>query len=607
MEEDSKISIIPKIIFFWYITIFISTEVLSSLNLINRSLILLVNILFLIIIIVFFGQGLKKLFYSLISSRKVHLFIISAILGLTFFQGFLSAPNTTDSMVRRLPIVMYWVQEQTLYQDIIRNGHDFMGPFSEYIFLHLYLIFNGDRMLFFSQWIAYAVTIILSFLIALKLSSKYANAVTICLLVASLPMAVLQGSSVQMDMVLTVMVLFSIYFAFIFKESPNIVNALFLSFAIGLGILTKATYLIYVIFPAGIIFPLFLRRWKKILVLGILIIIVAFVVQGRFVEQNLRLYGSISGEKGKSVYMNELITLPIIASNLIKNLVIQFPFPIGKNIIEQVVIDIHKKLGVEINDPRINFFDVKFSVNPVIFPQEDRAGSPVHLIIILIAGVILLVDKNRFKDQKMVVYTYFLSIASFVLFSTALRWQPYHSRLLMPFFIMGSITSIIIFSEYKKLRRIINLTVIISVVLSILLIICNTSKPYFSYNLFYSYVHSFIPPLSSVPQSIFSKKRDEQYFNARFYWYDPYRKIVILASEENIQKTIAFDLMDEFEYPLWYLLKENKSHYKVVPLSKKDNKTIIISTSKEPYYKKGYITRCVKTDIEYGYACLSKK
>lgn len=612
MQEKMDISIIPKILFFWYITIFISTESLSYFNLINRSSILLVNILFLIIILVIYGKKLRKLFQSFIRARNIYIYIVISILSLTFLQGFLSAPNTTDSMVRRLPIVMYWVQEHTLYQDTIRNGHDFMGPFSEYIFLHLYLIFNHDWMLYFSQWIAFAAVIFLTFLIAHKLSNSKKIALYASVMTSTIPIAVLQATSVQMDMVTTVMVLFSLYFALIFRKEPNFINFIFLSFAVGLGILTKATFLIYIIFPVGILISLIVKKkgisgvlkgWRNSLLMGMIGVFIIGTIQARFVEQNLKLFGSISGERGKSVYMNELITPQVIFSNLVRNLIVQFPFPIGRGLIEQGVIYIHEKIGIGIDDPRINFFNAKFSVNPIIFPQEDRAGNPVHLFWIILGGILLILRKNKLNNLSLVVYLYVLSIASFLLFSVVLKWQPFHSRLLMPFFIVGSVTSVVILMQFKQLKILLNLALLTSVSLSFVLIVLNVSKPFFSYSSFYASVKGFAPILSSIPESIFTKEREKQYFNARQYWYTPYKEIIRKIKVKK-GKTIAFKLMDEFEYPLWYFLREYKLPLEVIPYSKRTKETIVISTTENPYSMSGYSNECIKTEIEYGYACL---
>lgn len=79
------------------------------------------------------------------------------------------------------------------------------------------------------------------------------------------------------------------------------------------------------------------------------------------------------------------------------------------------------------------------------------------------------------------------------------------------------------------------------------------------------------------------------------------------AKAQQLSGTISFKLMDEFEYPMWYFLKKNDLSLKVIPYSKKTDDTIVISTSKDMYNSKGYKIECIKTEIEYGYACLSKR
>ena len=52
-------------------------------------------------------------------------------------------------------------------------------------------------------------------------------------------------------------------------------------------------------------------------------------------------------------------------------------------------------------------------------------------------------------------------------------------------------------------------------------------------------------------------------------------------------------------------LKKYHLNLQVIPESQVSSKTIIISTSKLQYSRDGYTTKCIKTEIEYGYACLA--
>lgn len=97
-----------------------------------------------------------------------------------------------------------------------------------------------------------------------------------------------------------------------------------------------------------------------------------------------------------------------------------------------------------------------------------------------------------------------------------------------------------------------------------------------------------------------------KYFNVRSYWYEPYIKIGDTLTKEHDKLRISFDLMDNFEYPLWVILQNSGNDFKVVPISLVDKNTIIISTSENAFNKWGYKTQCFKTSVNYGYACISK-
>ncbi len=602
--------IIPRVIIYWYITVFISTEFLSYLNLINRSSIVVVNLFFFIFILLTFGQKLKTLLKKILVSKTLFVYSIVLILGSTFIQGIFGVPNTTDSMVYHLPRVMYWVQDHTLYQDVIRNEHDFMAPFAEYILIHLYLIFNGDRLLFFSQWLSFAVAIILSFLIAKQLRATSKTGMYIALFVASLPMGVMQATSTQTDMITTVMVMFSIYFALIFVKMPSIKNSLLFGFAVGLGILTKATFILFAIIPVGILAKALINKRRYHLLFILLSLLIIGIIQIRFLSQNLRIYGNFTGQKiseGGSYYINQLITPQVILSNIIRSIFLHLPVPLARRELEDGISYLHNIMGLSLNDPKTTYADTKFSVLPIVYPQEDIVGNPLHLIIIFIAGVMLILKRKKFKILDLRVYFYLLVVVSLVLFSAILKWQPFHSRLQMPLFIMGTISSIMILSQFNKSLTILKSILILSVSLAILLIILNVSKPYISYSYFYNYVKSFAPPLSDIPEAFYNRERDRQYFTARYYWYYPYRKIMENLQRKQVESnTIAFQLMDGFEYPLWVYLKKSNLNLRVIPLSKKSNDTIIFATSIDPYKRSGYTTECIKTEIEYGYACLSR-
>ena len=607
--KDLNLHIAVKIILYWYIFIFISTEVLSYLHILERNYILLGEVFFWGFFLFFHRFEILKSVQNINFRSKSSLFILLLFL-LTFIQGFFSAPSTSDSMVYHLPRVMYWVQEKTLLQDVIRNSHDYMAPFGEYILLHLYLLFGSDRMLFFSQWIAYVASVYIIGLIASQLGADHKVNQLVRLFTATLPIAVMQSSSTQVDMVVTVLVLLSSYLSFLLRQSYVIKYSILLGFVIGLGFLTKATFAFYLLLPICILlFPLH-KGFKKSVLVIVTILFLAFILQLRFISQNLLLYGNFLGvkisDKGKeAVYINEVITPFSTLSNLVRNFFVHLPTPFFSSYIQNGIINLHNLIGFDINDPRITCCGTEFSVKSILYPQEDIVANPVHLIIIAVGGFLLIYKRKQLNKNLLIVFLYLSTIISFILFSALIKWQPFHPRLEIPFFMIGTMSAIIILNTVKKLRPL-YIGVILSSALALIVVFLNVSKPYISYSLFYDMVKTLKPPLVSIPEAFYVKPRQQQYFNARYYWYEPYVEIVDLLKKEN-NGEVVFSLGDEFEYPIWALMNTYQIKKKVITYSQIDDNSIIISTSVSPFRKEGYNTTCFKTPIEYGFACLSKK
>lgn len=602
-----KINLVPKILLYWYIFIFFSTETLSHLHLLERGYILLGEMFFWSILLFSYRKEILQALQNINFRSKSLLFILTLFI-ITFIQGFFSAPSTTDSMVYHLPRIMYWMQEKTLYQDVIRNPHDFMAPFAEYILLHLYFITGSDRLLFFSQWIAYVVLVIVSRDIAERLGANKGIRIMTSLFVATLPIAVMQASSTQVDMIVAVLIAVITYLVLILVKKMTTKNSVLLALALGLGISTKATFYPFIIIPLGLMFLLLIKKRLKEFLVIILAGLISLTLPMRFMSQNLGLYGHILGplkEGGGLELTNDSFNLATVISNIIRNIMIHIPIPFFATQVQSFLEFVHKLIGVSISAPETTCCDFQFHVLPILYPQEDIVGNPLHLLLILIA--VVLVFKKKVVKNKELVSVFILTLLSLVAFSAILKWQPFHSRLQISFFVIGTISSVLILSKFKKGLYVLKTFLILSMPLAVLLVLLNVSRPFISYNLFYNQVKSFTTSLNSIPGSFLIKPRAEQYFNARYYWYLPYKGITEILTDQKFTKndTIFFDLPDGFEYPLWVLIKNQNPDLRVIPKEKILPETIIISTSQNPYKREGYITECLKTGIDYGYACLS--
>ena len=610
--RKASIHFVAEILLLVYIYIFFSTEILSFFHLLKRGVVVSLDLAFILLLFCIYRRRLVSFISKIFGFLKDRIYIfILILLVLTFVQGLMSAPSTTDSMVYHLPRIMYWQQEATLFQDMVRNSHDFMAPFGEYILFHLYSLVGGDRLLFLSQWVAYLTSIYLSGVLALQFKASKGTAEKTALLVALLPMGVMQAVSTQVDMVTAVLVLITLHIALVLSRSVSFKNSLFLGFAVGLGVMTKVSFAFYLIVPLGILLirmvkTKFVELWKLVLAGAI-----AIIIQTQYLLQNLRLFGSLPGKHILSsgeeiIYTNEKFSVGITISNFIRNIMSQIPIPIFTGYFQTALEEFHNLINTPLNLPASTYDYTIFKVNSVLYPQEDIVANPLHLILIVLIGFIVL-RRAFYKKFPILTVAYICLFISLVLFSAILKWQPFHSRLLIPFFAVGSILAVTVLDEFKRGRIFLYIVLVLSIPLVLLLILFNVSRPYISYTPFYQTVKQFSSPLTPMPVSFFVKNRNEQYFNSRPYWYLPYIQIIDVLAKSGETGTVSFDLMDDFEYPLWVFIKDKNINIRVIPLSKADDSTAIITTTEFVIQKEGYSNFCVKTVIDYGYACLSIK
>lgn len=611
-----------KLYLTWLVFIFFFTEILSYLHLISRQNIILGNLIFFAIFIYLFRKHFSKPKFTFLKN-KFNL-IISLILILTFAQGFFSAPNTTDAMTYHLTRTMYWIQERTASQDFLRSSHDFQPPFAEYILMHLYLLLNNDRLVFLSEWLAFVVTIYLSGVLVYKLGGNEKMINLTKLFVATIPIAVMQASSVQVDIVTNVLAMFGLYFVLDLIKYPTIKDSLMLAVVTGLGMQVKSPFVFYALIPLGLLGLLKLTKLKKEVYIFLIIFSVTFLMQFRYWHQNINLYGNFLGQSfsgEKNTYVNERFDFPALASNIIRNVLNQFPVPFLAQPLEYSLDYMLKAMGTSISDPKTTYPGHEFHVLSVVYPQEDIVSNPIHLLIIILALGLIFKKRDGIKNIHILRTILMMVFISFVLFAYILKYEPYHPRLQIPYFTIGTIVAVMIIFSYRWGNKFLTLLLIPSLLLGFSLILLNVLRPYISYSSFYDKVKVFATPMSAIPEAFYIKPKIKQYFNARFYWYEPYDKVTDLIAKQETEgftpnnpgsKYIVMNLMDdEFEYPLWTMLKlknvdfyiqQNKFMDQPVPKN-----AIILTTSEKEFKKEGYETKCFKTEIDYGYACISVK
>lgn len=543
------------------------TEILSFFSLLTFSSLILVWILLNICMLLLFHKTKRSVTHTgKFTINKHWLVYIILIVALTGVVAWVAAPNNGDSMSYHLPRVMHWIQNKSIAYyptHVLRQLH--LSPWAEFGILHIMLLSGSDRYVNLLQWFAFIGCIIGVSLIAKQLGSSKKGQFLASFVCATIPMAILQASSTQNDLVVSFWLVCGIYF--ILKK-----DFFWIGVSLGLAFLTKGTAYIYII--PFIVFLILsqIKRMKTINPAPFFLMLIIFVaLNSGYYIRNSQLYGNPLGPgyEGSTElsYMNRVFTPALLVSNTIRNFALQIgtPFDSINTAIERFIQTIHEKMGLSMNDPRITWggespTEPKFHVIRMS-NHEDTAGNPLDFFLFFIATVFLIRKKIYTKDKLLCFYGLCV-ISMFLLFSALLRWQLWHSRLHLPIFILSAPFAGTVFAENLQKKIYFNIFVLVLFIFSLPWIILNWSRPLIRlpstlYNI----------PVSMVSKDIYKEgmnilntPRIDQYFVGSSGIKQQYTDAVDYLRE---QKCDQIGLMYGDEYQLWVLLERYKPHVRI--------------------------------------------
>ena len=150
-------------------------------------------------------------------------------------------------MTYHLPRVMHWAENHSVAffptQVTRQNGYP---PFAEWTLLHMFLLTRSDRIFNLLQLLSLAGSCVAVHEIAGLFSERRLVKRMAVVLAASTPMAILQATSTQNDLVVSFFFLCFLFFGLRMSTpaaspSQQLENALFCGVALGLALLTKTT------------------------------------------------------------------------------------------------------------------------------------------------------------------------------------------------------------------------------------------------------------------------------------------------------------------------------------------------------------------------------
>ncbi len=396
------------------------------------------------------------------NSKTILLF--TALLVLLFLVilaiGFVARPNNWDSMTYHMPRVMHWEQNGSIDfypTTIIRQLAS--GPFAEMIILHFDLLGGGDYYANAVQCLAFAGSAVAASLLAKRLGAPAMWQVAAAVFVSTLPMGILQASTTQNDIVVSYFLISAADRLLVWTNSSRIRDVAATGIAFGLAILTKGTAYFFaapllVLMAFCLIYKRRLRKLGELTAIGLLILVCN---SGQYVR-NFVSFGSPFGTQGAITAVEP--NVQTLLSNIARDTGANFatPWPNVNAVIVQSLNNALKRVGLDPNPPNATWPNSHFTLSQSVF-HEDFAPNPLHTLIILFSmllwsGRALLWGgtnvwhvfvkredagaRRLFQsglDRCRSLYPLEIILGACI-FAFLLRWQPWITRLEMPFFVL---------------------------------------------------------------------------------------------------------------------------------------------------------------------------
>jgi hypothetical protein len=368
--------------------------------------------------------------------------LVLALVGLT---ALLYPPNTSDSMVYHMPRIVHWLHNRSVGFYATTDFRQLkMAPWAEFAMLQFQGLTGGDRFANFVQCFAMLGSAVGVSLIAGKLGASLRGQVFAAAICATIRQGILEASGTKNDYVVGFWLVVLVYYLFAYKDNRTLANAVGIGISLGLACLTKTTAFIYappLLLAMALTWPR--DRWRVYMRHIILVGAVALSLNASHFLRNYTLFGTPLGPSAEVppdhfAYINDRFGAFVTLSNVIRNVGLH----LGTNSEAQNVraTDAAKRFlaffGVDINDPGTTWDNTAFQFTGATL-HEAGAGNMLNVLLIAVT-LVLLARRLRAQELRPALTLALGLVAAFVLFCAVLRWQPWHTRLHLPLFLLWS-------------------------------------------------------------------------------------------------------------------------------------------------------------------------
>lgn len=559
--------------------IVIVTESLSFFHCLNLTCVAIVwGLLFIILIYLFFKKrkeiwaglhskkkAVKTVFSSFRFYEKTLLGIVILFVAVLLFQGLVYPPNNWDSLTYHMSRIMYWIGNESVDyfpSHILR--HLYQPPFAEYFILHVNLLNGNDYLSNSIQLFFLVLTVLAIFAVLDCFKFSWSYKLLAAFLAITIPSVTLQATTTKNDIVCSFFIVCVLLFCIKSYRDYSFKNLTLLGLSVGLAFLTKGTaYLFLAPILSGFAILTFLKLIKnpslKIVSNSLIALAIVIILNFGQYYRNYSLGGNLLNiDKAEAkMYSNDEMNGKLFLSNVLKNTGLHLGYPIGKKS-DEIIRTIHQKIGVSIDNPKTNYNKSPYQGPVNVMPHEDVVPNlvPFILIVICFLGLFFSSWKN-FKKNKIAILFAAIILIQAILFAAYLKWQPWHTRLHIPMFLLSVILIVISAKNSKWYRYVVF-----------------ASIPFLVYGFcFYTLSNRLRPLLKNKPYTVSIKIGDtryQKYFSNQLHLYPEYFEIASKMYDD-APKKIGISLAD-WEYPLLYNYYYNKTKVVAIYVNNVSNK-----------------------------------
>ena len=552
LKELQNALVKGHVVYFAFIAVL--TEILSAFHLIDFPHLL--GVWGLVCLICFFAAAftkrardkfsLSEAFHNISPLSILLLGAIIFILATTFATAILYPPNNWDSMTYHMARVENWISNKSVaFYPTAIDRQNIQLPLAEFAVMHFQLLAGSDLFANLIQWMCFLISIVLSALIAAELGLEKKYQAVSSVVFATIPMAILQSTSTQNDLVVSSFVLSFAFFMLRLRRELTAGNIGFAALSLGLALLTKGTAYIYcAAIGATLAAPILLKAKSNysLLIKSLgslsLVVLIALAINIGYFVRSYRLYGTPISS-GEITYWNQDLSIGALLSNIPRNLSLHLGIP-SQRINNYIYRAFELALGKQMNNPGTtlpsNSFRIQYN------RHEDTAGNPIHILVTLFALVAAV-----FWMQKQHSHRNWYAIGvclGGILYCVCLKWQPYASRLHTPLFALSAPVIAIMLAKYaKRGKRYVSYAVMASMILY--------SLPFVLTN----------PSRSLLSQEWRRTKRLQLYFHNNPSLFESYSAAMHILGKVQAQDVGLYLGNDDWEYPFWVFAKENLKSY----------------------------------------------